>query len=203
MELRCEERDRRHVAADGLRVAGLGLCAECRANDDSEGRDGIAVQHFPARLLRHRVDHDGALQTRRNRTRPDSRRTELTPRRLIIVAPISDIEELSPQWLTGALGGGRTVLGVRAERVAVDGGFGSCLYRLFPEYMTQDPGPQTLILKLPSDNSDLLNALNEDIVFREVRFYRDVAGIVDCPVPHVYFSDYDAASGASSILMED
>jgi Ser/Thr protein kinase RdoA (MazF antagonist) len=95
------------------------------------------------------------------------------------------------------------VLGVRAQRVAVDTGFGSCVYRLFPEYTTPDQGPPTLILKLPSDNADILKALNEDVVFREVRFYRDVARIVECPVPHVYFSDYDAARNCSSILMED
>lgn len=93
--------------------------------------------------------------------------------------------------------------GVRAERVAVDAGFGSCLYRLHPEYTTSDQGPRTLILKLPSDNSDIQKALNEDVAFREVRFYRDVARLVDCPVPRVYFCDYDAARGCSSILMED
>lgn len=92
---------------------------------------------------------------------------------------------------------------VRAERVAVDAGFGSCIYRLYPEYVAPDQGPRTLILKLPSDNSDILKALNEDVAFREVRFYRDVARTVACPVPRVYFSDYDAARGCSSILMED
>jgi len=103
----------------------------------------------------------------------------------------------------GALGGGASVLGVREERVAVDAGFGSCLYRLYPEYTAAAQGPRTLVLKLPSDNSDIQKALNEDVVFREVRFYRDVARIVTCPVPHVYFADYDATSGSSSILMED
>jgi aminoglycoside phosphotransferase (APT) family kinase protein len=92
---------------------------------------------------------------------------------------------------------------VHAERVAVDAGFGSCLYRLYPEYTQPDCGPRTLILKLPSDNSDIQKVLNEDVAFREVRFYRDVARGFECPVPRIYFSDYDAARGASSILMED
>src|SRR6202008_526292 len=83
VELRLQERDRRDAAADRLRAAGVRFHTEPRADDDDEGRDGVAVRDVPARLLHHRLGDDGALQARRARARADTRRARAaTPRGL-------------------------------------------------------------------------------------------------------------------------
>ena len=61
-----------------------------------------------------------------------------------VVIP-SCIDEVTPAWLTGALG--RPVDSAVAQRIAEDSGFASLLYRV---RVAGDPGlPETVIVKLP------------------------------------------------------
>ena len=121
--------------------------------------------------------------------------------------PIDDIAALTPAWLTAALGG-TPVDAVASTRIGVGEGFASRLYRLRPTYAAGHAGPATLILKLQTDNAELRKVLNPDVAYREARFYldlawRDLAGDVAQPLPHVPYADFDVARGCFSILMED
>ncbi|MGE4426321.1 MAG: aminoglycoside phosphotransferase, partial [Solirubrobacteraceae bacterium] len=90
------------------------------------------------------------------------------------------IEELDAPWLTAALradgtiGPNAGVTAVRAERIALDTGFSSELYRLA---LDGDPGvPASVVVKLPTGTvvrqaMDMIGGYA-----REVAFYRDVAG---------------------------
>ncbi len=117
--------------------------------------------------------------------------------------PLKDVDALTPAWLSAALGGGCLVDRVRIERIGVGEGLASRLFRLCPSYAGSRTGPQSLVLKLLTDNTELLRVLNPDVVFREARFYRDLAAQVDQPGPVVYFSDFDVQARCLTILMED
>ena len=118
-----------------------------------------------------------------------------------IVAPLKSVDELTPQWLTDALGG-IEVESASAERI-VGAGNGSRLYRVTMRYAVHAAGPATLILKLPTDNAVLDRVFNSALAMREVRFYRDFARDGDLPIPRVYFAESDTARAGGSILMED
>ena len=120
-----------------------------------------------------------------------------------VLGPIDDIAELTPAWLTAALGDGVRVTSIDCSRIGVGEGFASRLYRLQPGYAPGRQGPASLILKLQSDNAELMKALNPDVASREARFYRDLAKDVAQPVPRVPYSDFDACRGCFTILMED
>lgn len=118
-------------------------------------------------------------------------------------APIDDVADLTPQWLTAALADGSQVMTIDCSRIGVGEGFASRLYRLRPAYAPGHAGPASLILKLQSDNAELLKVLNPDVAYRETRFYRDLAGDVAQPVPKVPYADYDVGRRCFTILMED
>ena len=117
--------------------------------------------------------------------------------------PLKEVDELTPAWLSAALGAGQQVESVRVVRIGVGEGFASRLFRLYPSYGAASAGPHSLVLKLLTDNGELLRVLNPDVAFREARFYRDLAAQVDQPGPVVYFSDFDLPTRSLSILMED
>ncbi len=119
------------------------------------------------------------------------------------VQPLKEVDALTPAWLSAALGGGCIVEHVRIERIGVGEGLASRLFRLHPSYADARGGPDSLVLKLLTDNSELLRVLNPDVAFREARFYRDLAQQVDQPGPLVYFSEFDTQARCLSILMED
>jgi aminoglycoside phosphotransferase (APT) family kinase protein len=117
----------------------------------------------------------------------------------LAIAIPAGVHELTPRWLTAALGE-NTVTGVRAERIAEDSGFSSLLYRL---HLTGDGVPATLIAKLPAESEargamELLGGYR-----RELAFYRDVAGRAPMGTPRVYAAIGADDSADFVLLLED
>ncbi|MBX7455757.1 ecdysteroid 22-kinase family protein [Mycolicibacterium sp. 3033] len=117
----------------------------------------------------------------------------------------SGIDDLTPEWLTGAL---RTDSGldeavvdtVRAERIAQESGFSSLLYRL---HLTGHDVPTTVIAKLPADSAargamEVLGGYRRELVF-----YRDVAGRAPVGTAHVYTARQAVDSTDFILLLED
>lgn len=103
----------------------------------------------------------------------------------------SAIEDVTAQWLGEVLGA--PVSGVRAERIALDTGFSSRLYRVhltgesvLPDSVpTNSVLPASVIVKLPAD-SDARGAMEMMGGYtREVAFYSEVAGRVPTGTPAV------------------
>ena len=111
----------------------------------------------------------------------------------------SSIDEVTPQWLTEALG--TSVTDVRVEQIAQDSGFSSLLYRV---HVTGAEGlPPTLIAKLPAQSEargamELLGGYR-----REVAFYQGVAGHAPMATPRVYTARMADDSVDFVLLLED
>ena len=115
-----------------------------------------------------------------------------------VVIP-SCIDEVTPAWLTGALG--RPVDSAVAQRIAEDSGFASLLYRV---RVAGDPGlPETVIVKLPGTPEargamEMLGGYR-----RELEFYRRVAGRAPMGTPEVHVAEMGATAGDFVLVMED
>lgn len=109
----------------------------------------------------------------------------MTTAALKVPAGIGDV---TAQWISAVLGVDgtvpSTVTEVRAERIALDTGFSSLLYRV---HLTGDTGvPASVIVKLPAA-SEARGAMEMMGGYtREVEFYRRVAGRAPIGTPHCY-----------------
>lgn len=119
-------------------------------------------------------------------------------------------EELTPAWLTaclrhtGALGAA-SVMGFDAERIGVGRGFAGRIYRLRLRYDAVEEGaPKTMIGKFAAAH-DTTRAMMHDLggYFREVRFYREMAGQAEIPMPQCYLAHYDLEARTFLLLLED
>ena len=105
------------------------------------------------------------------------------------------IDELTPQWLSSALG--RTVSAVEAAAVGT-GQIGTC-YRL---HLTGDNVPATLLAKLPA-TEEASRELLAGAYRSEVRFYADLAATLAVRVPGCSYAAASPDSGAFTLLLED
>jgi Ecdysteroid kinase-like family len=109
----------------------------------------------------------------------------------------SGIEDVTAPWLSEVLG--TRVDDVRAERIALDTGFSSKLYRA---HLTGAGVPESVIVKLPAD-SEARGAMEVMGGYtRELAFYGDVADRAPTGTPKVYV----ARSGEGSdfvLVLED
>lgn len=110
----------------------------------------------------------------------------------------SGIEGVDAAWLTEALG--VEVTGVRSDRIALDTGFSSLLYRL---HLTGDHVPATVIAKLPAQSEargamELLGGYR-----RELAFYRTVAGHAPIATPHVHAARIADGGADFVLILED
>jgi aminoglycoside phosphotransferase (APT) family kinase protein len=109
----------------------------------------------------------------------------------------SDIGDVTAPWLSEALG--TRVDDVRAERIAMDTGFSSKLYRL---HLAGTAVPESVIVKLPADSEARAAMEVMGGYTREVAFYGGVADRVPTGTPKVYA----ARSGEGSdfvLVLED
>jgi aminoglycoside phosphotransferase (APT) family kinase protein len=109
------------------------------------------------------------------------------------------IEQLTPHWLTSAIGA--DVTDVRVEQIAMDSGFSSLLYRL--HLAGGDDVPETLIAKLPAQSEargamELLGGYR-----RELAFYQSVAGHAPIATPRVHTARMAEGSVDFVLLLED
>ncbi len=108
----------------------------------------------------------------------------------------SSIDEVTAQWLTGALGS--PVTEVRAERIAEDTGFSARLYRLA---LTGDGVPASVIVKLPAESEarggmELLGGYR-----RELAFYRHIAPAAPLATAHCHIARIEEDSFV--LVLED
>ncbi len=120
-----------------------------------------------------------------------------------------NVSDVTPAWLTdslraaGALGSG-CVSGFTARLISEGKGFMSQVARLDLDYEGEAEGaPASVILKLPSDNSDL-QMLGDRLgqCRREVRFYGEIAGSGGLDTPRGYLCAADEATGRTVLLLE-
>jgi hypothetical protein len=111
----------------------------------------------------------------------------------------SGIDDVTPQWLTDVLG--MHVTDARAERIALDTGFSSLLYRV---HLHGSAGiPSTVTVKLPAE-SEARGAMEMLGGYaREVTFYRTVAGRAPMRTPHVYAAQMVENSAEFVLVLED
>lgn len=116
-----------------------------------------------------------------------------------MTAPVADPADLTPAWLTGALGA--EVTGVDAVAVGT-GQMGAC-YRLV---LAGDPAlPRTVLAKLPAAEAATRAFLHGSYAI-EVAFYRDLAATVRVRAPAAHYaqiSDDPDQRGTFTLLLED
>ena len=114
-------------------------------------------------------------------------------------------EDVTPEWLTGALHSpGRDVVVKSVQRHPLGEGVGmmSGLEMLEVAYERGD-GPPSMVFKFPATNdANRAVALAFDIYRREVLFYRDVAALTPAATPEVYFAEIDGPEHFV-LLLED
>ena len=125
-----------------------------------------------------------------------------------------ELVEISPRWLTEALGvdgqpGGPSVVGYAVEPIAEGTGFINQLFRLRLHYdsgadLTSSSLPRTVIVKLPSADP-LLRSVFDKLGQnrREVMFYRELAEGAQVRTPLGYHCGMDPDSTDTILLLED
>ncbi len=113
------------------------------------------------------------------------------------------LEELTPEFLTGALREGgslaeATVTEVETEVLGVGQGFIGDVARLTLRYDRDEASaPRTLIVKLPTSTDQNRGLGNLGGMYeREIRFYRELRGEIGIRTPAYYYSAMDETAGA-------
>lgn len=114
--------------------------------------------------------------------------------------------KVTAEWLTVALRSDATVpddatvTGLRIERIALDSGFSSQLYRA---HLVGNAVPPSVIVKLPADSEagDAMKMFGGYL--REVEFYGRIAGPAPIGTPHVYAARMLDGQGDFVLVLED
>ena len=112
------------------------------------------------------------------------------------------VDELTAEFISGALNCDGSVQGVSATRI----GTGQVALSLRLDLDLSDDAPpdlpQVLVAKIPSPDAESREAARMHLTYhKEVGFYRDLAGVVSVPHPTVRYAVIDAASGDFTLLM--
>ena len=119
--------------------------------------------------------------------------------RTVDVPPVATVNELTPAWLSRALGADVSV----ADSVPVGTGQMGACYRITLE--GDDQVPRTLLAKLPAAEQATREFLHGSYS-TEVTFYRDILHTVAVNAPRSYYakiSDDEAHRGTFTLLLED
>lgn len=109
--------------------------------------------------------------------------------------------DLTADWLTAALGGGR-IDDFTVERIGT-GQMSEC-YRVGLTYADGQHGPASVVLKVAAaDPSSRQTGLAMGLYEREVRFYTDIAPTLDGPVSECHHAAYDPETGVFDLLLGD
>ena len=122
-------------------------------------------------------------------------------------------EEITPEWLTMALRGGgvaallngeTAVSSITQSRIGEDESFtGGSLIRCQITYTSPDISvPHSLIAKMSPTDPEF-RSLFRETNRREAGFYTEFAAQNNLPVPHCYYGNFDAETGASILLLQD
>jgi hypothetical protein len=112
--------------------------------------------------------------------------------------------DVTPEWLSAALGGHRTGVEVSGvDVVAIGTGQTGATYRVTARYAT-DPGdlPQTFVIKLPAGDDTVRDRVV--IGYRsECAFYSSVADRVRVPTPRCFYCDITDDASDYALLLAD
>ena len=116
----------------------------------------------------------------------------------------TSVEEITPDWLTGALTrsgvlSGTAVRSVKTRIIGDDVGYMGILAQLSMEYDRPDDRlPSTMVAKIPTQvpkNKMIMEAFwNFE---RENRLYQDILHQLPLRTPKCYYSDFDQGRGAA------
>ena len=116
-----------------------------------------------------------------------------------------EVDDLSPEWLSAALGDGVVVSGVESTRIGEGVGFIGQIHRLALTYDERPDGaPDTVIAKMPtSDPGGRMIGTMLRLYEKESGFYQHL--VDDCPltVPHCFHNSADPEAGDWCLLLED
>ena len=116
-----------------------------------------------------------------------------------------EVEDLTPEWLSDALGEGAAVSSVGATRIGEGVGFIGQIHRLALTYEHRPAGaPDTVIAKMPtSDPGGRMIGTMLRLYEKESGFYRHL--VDDCPltVPRCFHNSADPDAGNWCLLLED
>jgi aminoglycoside phosphotransferase (APT) family kinase protein len=119
----------------------------------------------------------------------------------------SDISEITPEWLTSVVNPSTPdthVVSYEPTNIGEDIGFAGRIYRLKLDYDREDTGPGSVIVKLATGDEKLKRLLAErGMLFKEARFYQELAGEMKISVPKTHHAAYDEDSGDVTIVLED
>jgi len=118
------------------------------------------------------------------------------------------IEDITPEWLTDALGGAGFLTSDRVETIRFSPtgeglGFIGEIAKLVVGYSkSPNQGPRTLVAKLAVPNHDVRQFADRAGLYEaEIRFYKELGKNPGIRVPQFYFGDAD--SGYFVLLLED
>jgi hypothetical protein len=126
------------------------------------------------------------------------------------VAVIVDtIDELTPEWFTGALREGGTITpdaavsSTRSELIGT--GQVGMVVRSELEYEgTSNGAPASVVVKLPSaEQGNRQVGIAMGLYESEVRFYREIAPLVTTAVPRLHWGDVEPATGRITLVIDD
>lgn len=119
-------------------------------------------------------------------------------------------EDLTPQWLTAALGSKGefqdvSISSVVLDRVGTGSGFVGECWRITPTYLPSAPNtPASMVAKFPSPAHVRKTGITSaDPEGKEIRFYMELAGDAGIGTPHVHYAAIHEGSGDYILIMED
>jgi len=116
----------------------------------------------------------------------------------VMGSPVGEPDELTSDWLSAALR--RDIADVSGVN-RIGTGQMSRTYRV--GYDGSD-GAQTVVAKLPANDADsLATARRDDVYFREVSFYRELAPQCHDAVAQCHFAAHDPETNLFTLLLED
>lgn len=126
------------------------------------------------------------------------------------VTAIADtLDDLTPEWFTGALREGKTLRSGASvtsvtSRLIGTGQLGSVALAELA-YDAEDAGaPSSLIVKLPSrDEGSRRLGVVMGVYEAEVRFYQEIAPLVDVTSPRMHWSALEPQTGRFTLLLDD
>jgi hypothetical protein len=118
-----------------------------------------------------------------------------TPTSPIIQAP----EQITAEWLSAALG--RPGLEIAATERIGTGQMSQC-HRV--RFAAPGGSDETVVVKLASDDATSRGTgTGLGAYFREIAFYKNLAGRIGGPLPRCHLAEYDAAEGWFTLVLED
>jgi hypothetical protein len=112
------------------------------------------------------------------------------------------LAELTPAWLSGALGA--EVATAEVTPIAEGEGFMGRLGRVALTYASGSEGPASVVAKLPTDEPGAVVLGQMLRVWeREARFYKELAPRLPVRTPRCHYADGDESSGIYALLLED